>query len=74
MSISDAFSTSFYTLIKLCYTKALIKPHLWPQIQRPRILVVFMAHSSKLSKGLVLILKYFVEFTHEIIWSWAFLC
>ena len=23
MSVSDAFSTSFYTLIKLCYTKAL---------------------------------------------------
>ena len=31
MSISEAFSISFYSLIKLCYTKKLqvIKPHLW---------------------------------------------
>ena len=50
-----SFLYLFYTLIKLYYTKALsgkassLAPDRIPLLQRPRILVSFIAHSGNLS-------------------------
>ena len=56
MSMSEAFSVSFYTLIKLCCTKALsdqassLVPDQIHLIWRPWIPASFTAHSSNLSR------------------------
>ena len=55
MSMSEAFSISFYTLIKLCYAKApsnqasSLVPNWVPLLWKPWILLSFAAHSCKLS-------------------------